>query len=80
MENQASRWTSSQSPEHFGHTVAKTNMSELQPNTNSNKSSEKKALCAYFVVKIKPAEISGFCCSSVSVSESTLLKRFNKYS
>lgn len=35
------------------------------------------SLCTYFVVEVEPAEVSGFCCSSVSVSESALLRRFN---
>lgn len=44
---------------------------------NHKTSSQRSAWCSYFVVKIESAQIPSFCCSSVTMSESTLLQRMN---
>lgn len=50
-------------------------MSELLRINKTIRTSQTNVWCSYFVVKIKPAQISSFCCSPVSVSESSLYNR-----
>ena len=47
-------------------------MSELLQINKTIRTSQTNVWCSYFVVEIKPAQISSFCCSPVSVSESSL--------
>lgn len=81
MEHRVSQLTSSQFQERFCRTVVKINTSESLANQENYRNPKMEVSSTYFVVKVKPAEISSFGCSSVSMSESTLLYQdINSYS